>query len=86
MNSKLPDYPDCNGAPLFDKTGSCVEVNISTGLVKVDGITVFRIVTSGSDGIKLQFADNDKMRSRARGTRFIEIPAVVLFSKLNSLT
>lgn len=84
MSSKLPDYPDCNGEPLVDKTGACIEVNISTGLVRIDGIPVFRLVSTDKDGVKVQFADNDKMRSKYRGTRYIEIPASVLFQKLIS--
>lgn len=84
MSIKLGvDYPDCNGEPLFDSTGSSIEINISTGLVRIDGMPVFRLLPS-PNGISLQFADNDKLRSRARGTRFIEIPASVLFKKLIS--
>lgn len=79
----ISDYPDCDGVPKVDKIGESVEINVSTGLVRIDGVPVFRVVLDGSDGIRLQFADNDKMRSRFRGTRYIEIPASVLFEKLS---
>lgn len=76
------DFPDCDGEPLVDKTGACIEVNVKTGIVKIDGMIVFRVVSSDVDGVKVQFADTSKWRSRARGTRYIEIPAAVLFKKL----
>ncbi len=82
MSNQNGEYPDCSGKPFVDKTGACVEVNISTGFVYIDGIPAFRVVTSNTDGVKIQFADDNKARSRYRGTRFIEIPASVLFEKL----
>jgi hypothetical protein len=75
------DYSGCGGQPVLDQMGSFVKVNAMTGLVKVDGIPVFRIVT-GQDGVKVQFADNDRLRSRSRGTRFVEVPIIILFEKL----
>jgi hypothetical protein len=67
---------------MIDKCGASISVNIMTGLVRIDGMPVFRVISSNDGSIRIQFADNDRMKSRARGTRFIEIPADVLFDKL----
>ena len=51
------------------------------GLVKIDGITSFRKISR--DGvIYIQFCDHDRMRSKCRGTRFVEVPLDILFKKL----
>jgi hypothetical protein len=82
MTTKVgAEYPDCEGMPLLDKTGRCVEIDVSNGMVKVDGFPVFRLISTANGAI-LQFADSSKYRSRSRGTRYIEIPASVLFKKL----
>jgi hypothetical protein len=55
-----------------DANGSTVKVQ-DDGLVKIDGITVFRrVVRDGT--IYLQFQDRDRMRASCRGTIFVEVP------------
>ena len=52
------------------------------GLVRVDGITVFRKVER--DGIIfIQFCDRDRMRAQCRGSKYVEIPLDVLIGKIS---
>lgn len=63
-----------------DDTGKSIR-ELEDGLVKIDGVTVFRKVIR--DGITyLQFCDHDRMRSNCRGTRYIEVPINILMEKL----
>jgi hypothetical protein len=82
MLPKKPENPGNDGKPFVDDCGRSISVNVMTGLVRVDGIPVFRVIMSRDSEIRIQFTDSDKMRSRYRGTKFIEIPASVLFEKL----
>lgn len=61
-------------------TGDCVRIT-DDGLVKLDGITSFRIVVR--EGITyFQVCDHDRMRSNCRGTRYVEVPLEVLVKRL----
>jgi hypothetical protein len=42
------------------------------GLVRVDGIAAFRKIIK-DDGVYIQFYDHDRMRSKCRGSKFIEV-------------
>ena len=52
-----------------------------TNLVRVDGIGVFRRVVRG-DAVFIEFCDNDRMRIKCRGTKFVEVPLDALLSAL----
>lgn len=59
-----------------DTTGKMVKIS-EDGMIRVDGITVFRRVER--DGILyVQFKDYDRMRSKCRGTYLVEIPLNIL--------
>lgn len=60
----------------------CVQVDPASGLVRVDGIVVFRAIPLPGNGIVLQFKDSNKARAQGRGTEFIEIPLQEFFEKL----
>lgn len=63
---------------MIDHSGSMIYVS-DDGLARIDGIPMFRRVIR--DGVVfIQFADNDRMRAKCRGTRFIEVPLDVLNS------
>ncbi len=67
-----------------DETGKTVRVT-EDGLVKIDGITAFRIVER--NGIfYMQFCDHDRMRSSCRGTRYVEVPIEVLTQTVTGST
>ncbi len=55
----------------------------ATSLVRVDGIGVFRSVVRGGK-IFLEFCDNDRLRIKCRGTKFVEVPLDTLLEKLYS--
>lgn len=42
------------------------------GLVRVDGIAVFKVVVR-EDKTFIEFFDHDRMRSKCRGTKFVEV-------------
>jgi hypothetical protein len=51
------------------------------GLVKVDGISAFRRIDRDGETY-IQFCDHDRMRSKCRGTRFVEVPLTVLMNAI----
>lgn len=53
------------------------------GLIRVDGITVFRKIVRG-DIIFIQFCDHDRLRSKCRGSKFFEVPLNILLEKLET--
>lgn len=61
----------------IDPDGECVAVDQITGLVRVDNVPVFKVMTT-NHGIYLQFYDGDKMRSEYRGSQYIEVPLDLL--------
>ncbi len=56
-----------------DPRAETVKIDIDTALVRVDGAILFKRILRDCQ-IILQFKDGDKMRSRSRGTQFIEVP------------
>jgi hypothetical protein len=70
------------GKVKVDSCGECIRIDNITGMVRVDGVPVFKIRTSDNGEIYLQFADLNKIRSDGRGTRFIEVPIEVLIEKI----
>jgi hypothetical protein len=73
-------------AAKVDSKGETITINNVTGLVRVGGMPVFKIKAASSGEVYLQFYDCDKVRTAARGTRFIEIPVSVLVDKLLKAT
>ena len=69
------------GAPWTDNTGECVNVDPTTGLVRIDGVPVFKVFTVNNT-LKLQFKDSDKLRSKYRGTDLIEVSLSCLIDKI----
>jgi hypothetical protein len=66
----------------LDLTGKTI-LEDPDGLVRVDGITVFRKVER--DGVMfIQFCDRDRMRAQCRGSKYVEIPLDVLIGKIKS--
>ena len=64
----------------IDHTAQTVTID-REGLVRVDGVVVFRLLTRG--GILFaQFLDSDRLRSQCRGARYIEVPWDALAEKL----
>ena len=68
-----------------DKNATCISVDRMTGIVRVDGFPVFRLLAM-DDGVYVQFQDGNKLRSHYRGDRFIEIPLDVLVQRLEKLS
>ena len=72
-----------------DTLGQSLTVDPLTSLVRVDNITVCKLVIRC--GVPcLQFKDKDRLRSQCRGTEFIEIPlsafrAAILSAKSEEL-
>lgn len=56
-----------------DLKGETIRIDPDTQLVRVDGIILFRRINR-CGVVTLQFKDGDRMRSRARGTQFVEVP------------
>lgn len=56
-----------------DVEAKTVKIDPNTSLVRVDGIILFRRVLRDS-GVILQFKDSDRLRSRRRGTEYVEVP------------
>lgn len=63
---------------IVDTSGVTIKVEAG-GMVKVDGILVFKTVNRNGI-IYVQFCDHDRMRSRGRGSRYVEVPLEVLNS------
>lgn len=74
------------GPPMLDEKGCCISFDPLTGLVRVDGIPVFALITGNAGMLLLQFYDGDKLRSKHRRTRKIEIPLQVVVDKLKALS
>lgn len=60
----------------------CVAVDPASGLVRVDGMPVFRVVALPGNGLVIQFKDSNRARAQGRGTELVEIPLKELFEKL----
>lgn len=69
-----------SNSPILDPNGEMVDIG-NDGLVRVDGIIAFRMVTRQGKPC-LQFCDQDRLRSSCRGTRYVEIPLDALSKKL----
>lgn len=68
---------------ILDTTGETIKAT-DTGLIRIDGITVFRkVVREGI--IYIEFCDNDRMRTKCRGTRFVEVPLSVLLGVIDPI-
>ena len=65
----------------IDTNGECVVVDQITGLVRVDSVPVFKVMST-NNGIYLQFYDGDKMRSEFRGSQYIEVPLTLLIETI----
>jgi hypothetical protein len=60
-----------------DTRAETVKVDPDTSLMRVDGIIICKVVEKCGE-IYLQFKDGDRMRSRCRGTAFVEVPLEAL--------
>jgi len=66
---------------LHDTTAAKVKIDLVSQLVRVDGIILFkRIFRDGQ--VWLQFKDSDRLRSRNRGTAYIEVPLLAFVEAL----
>jgi hypothetical protein len=63
------------------RDADCIRVTTG-GLVKIDGIPVFRRITR-LDGVYLQFLDPNKERSTVRGARLVEVSFEDLIQIIN---
>lgn len=58
---------------LQDPTAAKIRIDPDSQLVRADGVILFkRIFREGQ--VVLQFKDSDRLRSRNRGTAYIEVP------------
>lgn len=69
----------------IDQTGDCIKIDMASGLVRIDGVPVFKVISAAGTDIRLQFVDGDRLRSEGRGTRYIEIPLTILIEKITIL-
>lgn len=60
--------------PKVDNSGECIKVDPVSGMVRVDGIIVCRVVVIPGDGVRLQFFDGNRQRSARRGANLVEVP------------
>lgn len=58
---------------LEDTRASKVRIDPDSALVRVDGVILFKRILRDAK-VVLQFKDSDRLRSRNRGTAFIEVP------------
>jgi len=65
---------------IVDPKGKLVKVN-EDGLAKIDGIPMFKIIER-DNLFYVEFCDHDRMRSRCRGSRLVEIPLEILVEKV----
>jgi epoxyqueuosine reductase QueG len=65
-----------------DSCGECIKIDPITGMVRIDGYATFKVRTSITGEIYLQFADDNKFRSSGRGTRFVEVKLDTLIDKI----
>lgn len=71
---------------MLDEKGCCISFDPMSRLVRVDGIPVFRLLSGNGGVLLIQFYDGDKLRSKHRRTRQIEIPLTVVMDKLQELS
>ena len=55
-----------------DREGRTVHVNRETGMLKIDGLCLARVVRR-PDGIYIQVRDTNRERAAVRGTEFVEV-------------
>lgn len=67
--------------PKVDETGKLVKIG-DDGLARIDGIVACRRIIRGGI-IYIQFLDKDRLRSKCRGTEFVEIPLIKLCEMLS---
>jgi len=72
-----------NNMAFIDSSGESIKIN-GDGLVKVDGIGVFRLIVREKT-LFVQFCDHDRMRIQCRTTKFVEVPLEVLVAKINPI-
>lgn len=72
------------GMAKVDSKGECIFIENVTDAVRIDGMLVFKIKVTTDGQVYLQFADCERARNKHRGTRFIEVPATILFEKIIS--
>ena len=77
----IKTMPSAN-SPILDPSGKTISINLE-GMVRVDGIIAFRIVTR-KNKVCIQFCDQDRLRSSCRGTRYVEIPLDTLANRLTN--
>lgn len=65
-----------------DQDGACIRVDAMTGLVRIDGVPVFKARIASSGEIILQITDPNKFRVEGRGARYIEVSLSSLVSKI----
>jgi hypothetical protein len=53
-----------------------------TGLLRIDGIALFRIIERPNGNTTIQLCDSNRERSSIRGTRFVEIDPDLLISAI----
>ena len=53
-----------------------------TGLLRIDGIALFRIISRPNGNTTIQLCDSNRERSSIRGTRFVEIDPDLLISAI----
>jgi len=63
-----------------DTNGRTVTID-KDGMIRVDGVAVFRRVIRGGD-LYAQFMDGNRIRSQCRGTPYIEVSWDALTAKL----
>lgn len=67
--------------PWHDTKGTCISIDPTNGLVKIDGLPVFKAFATPR-GITIQFKDTDKLRSKYRGSALVEIPLRALIDRI----
>jgi len=66
---------------LQDPTAAKIRIDPDSALVRADGVILFkRIFREGQ--VVLQFKDSDRLRSRNRGTAYIEVPLLAFVEAL----
>ena len=53
--------------------GDAVDINPCNHIVKIDGITIAKLVTDERGNVCLQFIDKNRWRAAKRGSMFAEI-------------
>lgn len=68
----------------LDTDGKTITIDPDTSLVRIDGIILCKKVEKCGE-VYLQFKDGDRLRSRCRGTSFVEIPISSFYKSLTGL-